>query len=438
MIKKLGQHKGENVKIKARVDTRRDQGKLIFFDFRDISGKIQGVVLPKSEAMEKAKTLRAEWVVEVEGLVNLRPENTVKEGVLNGELELKVENIEVLAEAEIPFDLNEDLNLDVRLDNLPYVLRSERSLNIFKVQSHIVKAFSETLNSLGFFLFQAPKIVGGDAEGGAEVYKLEYFGQEASLATSPQLYKQIMAGALERVYSVGNIFRAEKHSTSRHLNEYTSLDFEMAFIDSQEDVMEVLTKTLRGIKKEIETFCAENLKALGAEEQILLPEEIPKMKLSEAQKLLEETLGFENVVGLDDLDPEHERALSAYAKEKYASDLIYITHYPLSKRPFYTPEDPEDPGHTKSFDALFRGVEIVSGGQRRHRYEEVLEGLRNKNLDPEKFSFYLQAFKTGMPPHGGIGMGLERLTQKILGLSNVKEATLFPREINRIDLLLNK
>ncbi len=376
-------------------------------------------------------------MVEVSGVINQRPEKNINKDIVNGDVEIEITNIEILNKAEIPFELNEDLNLDVSLDNRPYVLKSDKNRAIFKVQAEIVKGFRNTLNSFGFTEFQAPKIVGGDAEGGAEVYNVEYFKNSASLATSPQLYKQIMVGVFERVFAVGNVFRAEKHSTSRHLNEYSSLDFEMGFIKDHADVMDMFADVMRGIKKNLEENAKAELDFLKAEE-ILIPDEIPTMKLSEAQVLLEEKLGAENAIGEPDLEPEHERMLCDYAKKELNSDLIFITHYPVSKRPFYTYEDENDKGFTKSFDALFKGVEIVSGGQRRHDYDDLVEGMKMKGLNPDDFKFYLQAFKTGMPPHGGIGLGLERITQKILGLKNVKEAALFPREINRIDTLLNE
>ena len=437
MIKNLSEKKGQEVKIKCWVDTVRFQGKMAFFDFRDVSGKVQGIIFGKPEVLESAKDLRNEWVVEVSGVINQRPEKNINKDIVNGDVEIEITNIEILNKAEIPFELNEDLNLDVSLDNRPYVLKSDKNRAIFKVQAEIVKGFRNTLNSFGFTEFQAPKIVGGDAEGGAEVYNVEYFKNSASLATSPQLYKQIMVGVFERVFAVGNVFRAEKHSTSRHLNEYSSLDFEMGFIKDHADVMDMFADVMRGIKKNLEENAKAELDFLKAEE-ILIPDEIPTMKLSEAQVLLEEKLGAENAIGEPDLEPEHERMLCDYAKKELNSDLIFITHYPVSKRPFYTYEDENDKGFTKSFDALFKGVEIVSGGQRRHDYDDLVEGMKMKGLNPDDFKFYLQAFKTGMPPHGGIGLGLERITQKILGLKNVKEAALFPREINRIDTLLNE
>ena len=256
------------------------------------------------------------------------------------------------------------------------------------------------------------------------------------MATSPQLYKQIMVGPLERVFSTGNVFRAEKHSTTRHLNEYTSLDAEMGFIDDHRDVMKELTEVLHHIFKHVVKTCGKELKLLNAVFP-LMPDIFPVMKLREAQALISKETG-EDCADKPDLDPSHERLLCEYAAKHLKSDFIFVTHYPVSKRPFYTHEDEDDPGFTKSFDLLFRGVEITTGGQRVHDPDVLVRKIEEKGLDPMAFSFYLQAFRFGLPPHGGWGMGLERLTQKLLGLQNIKEATLFPREINRIDTLLSQ
>lgn len=437
LIADLSQHVGETVSISGWVDVRRDQGKLVFFDFRDRSGKAQGVVLPGSPAMEGAKEVRDEFVVRVEGIVNKRPEKNVQADKQNGDVELEVKGIEVLAAPEaLPFELDADLNIDTRLDYLPLTLRSARSRAVFKVQAEIVKAYRAFLNSEGFTEFQAPKLIGDDAEGSGEVFEVPYFyDKTAHLATSPQLYKQIMVGALERVFAIGIVFRAEKHSTSRHLNEYTSMDVEMGFIKDHRDVMAVETKLMHAIAQHLRETCAPEFALLGAEIPEV-PDEIPSMKLREAQELIFKETGKDNRQE-PDLEPEDERWLCEWAKREKNSDFIFVTHYPVSKRPMYTMEDETDPGFTNGFDLLFRGVEITTGGQRRHNYENLIEGIKMKGLDPEKFSYYLQAFKYGMPPHGGWGMGLERLTAKFLGLQNVKEATLFPRDINRIDTLLS-
>ena len=279
--------------------------------------------------------------------------------------------------------------------------------------------------------------MGDDAEGGGNVFKVEYFkDRNAYLATSPQLYKQIMVGALERVFSTGNVFRAEKHSTTRHLNEYTSLDAEFGFITDHHDVMKVLTEVVHHIVSELAKKCSDEFKVVGGTVP-LMPDVFPYMKLREAQALIKKETG-EDCTNELDLDPAHERWLCEYSAKNLGSDFIFITHYPVEKRPFYTHEDENDKGFTKSFDLLFRGVEITTGGQRVHDHDTLVRKIEHKGLNPLNFSFYLQSFKYGMPPHGGWGMGLERLTQKILGLANVKEATLFPREINRIDTLLSE
>ncbi|MDE2173136.1 MAG: aspartate--tRNA(Asn) ligase [Patescibacteria group bacterium] len=431
LIGDLGGHIGETVLISGWVDVRRDQGKMVFFDFRDRSGLVQGVVLPASAAMEMAKDVRNEYVVRVEGVVNKRPEKNVQAGKQNGGLELEIKGIEVLSVAEpLPFDTDADINLDTMLDYRPLTIRREREKAIFKVQHEIISGFREYLDKNGFTEFQAPKLVGDDAEGGAGVFKVEYFkDRSAYLATSPQLYKQMMVGAFERVYATGPQFRAEKHATTRHLNEISMLDFEMGFIEDHTEVMRMIEGALRHITDRLARRAGDAFAATGASLP-LLPESFPVLKLREAQKILD-------ISPEPDLEPEHERRICEWAQKERGSDFIFITHYPVSKRPFYTMEDPEDPGFTKSFDLLFRGVEILSGSQRVHEYGVLTEKIRAKGLNPEKFSFYLMAFKYGMPPHGGIGMGLERLTQKYLGLDNVKEATFFPRDMNRIDVLLS-
>ncbi len=438
LINELSSHVGETVSISGWVDVRRDQGKLVFFDFRDRTGKVQGVVLPGSEAMETAKETRHEFVVAVEGIVNKRPDKNIQEGKQNGDIELEITGITVLAESEIlPFELDAEVNLDTYLDNLPLLLRTERARAIFKVQAEIVKAYRAFLNSEGFTEFQAPKLIGDDAEGSGEVFEVPYFNNKtAHLATSPQLYKQIMVGVLERVFAVGIVFRAEKHSTTRHLNEYTSMDMEMGFINNHHDLMATETRLMAYIAKHLTEVCGAEFKLLNAEIPTI-PETIPFLKLREAQELIFKETGKDKRTE-PDLEPEDERWLCEWSAKEHGSDFVFVTHYPVAKRPMYTMEDSEDPGFTKSFDLLFRGIEITTGGQRRHDYQNLIDGIKMKGLDPGNFSYYLQAFKYGMPPHGGWGMGLERLTAKFLNLPNVKEAALFPRDINRIDTLLSQ
>lgn len=418
LIGELAGKKGEMVLIQGWVSVRRDQGKMVFFDFRDRSGVVQGVTLPASAAIEIAKEVRNEYVVAVEGKVNERPEKNRKAGVQNGNLELEVTSLEIISKSETPFELGTEVNIDTYLDHMPFTLRSEKAKQIFKTQEAIIEGFREGMKGQGFTEFQAPALVGGDAEGGASAFEVDYYyDKKAFLATSPQFYKQIMVGVFERAFTTPKVFRGEKHAITRHLSEYSSLDFEMGFIKDHTEVMAALEKTMRLI-----------VQKAGIE--VAMPEKIPTLKLREVQKIL-------GVAEDPDLEPEHERAICEWALKEHNSDFVFVTHYPVSKRPFYTYEDENDKGFTKSFDLLFRGLEITTGGQRVHNHDELVDRMKGRGLKPELFSYYLQAFKTGLPPHGGSATGLERLTARLLNIPNVKEATLFPRDLNRIDTLLS-
>jgi len=373
----------------------------------------------------------------VSGKVNPRPEKNVQKDKVNGDIELEILGIEVLSSAkELPLDKDAEINIDTHLNNLPLTLRRAKYTAVFKVQAQIVKTFRDFFNRENFTEFQAPKLIGDDAEGGANSFDVTYFKHIAHLAQSPQLYKQIMVGVFERVFSIGNVYRAEKHSTTRHLNEYTSMDIEMGFINDHHDVMNIENKWLAYLADELSKNCSEEFKLWDIEIPVV-PNDIPKMTLRESQILITKETG-KDCTKEPDLEPEHERWLCDYAKKTWNSDFIFITSFPTAKRPFYTYRDEKDPTYTKGFDLLFRGVEITTGAQRIHNYDDLVSSMIEKKLDPEKFSFYLQAFKYGMPPHGGFGFGLERITAKLFGIDNVKEATLFPRDINRIDNLLSK
>ncbi len=430
LIGELGSHVGETVTIAGSVEVRRDQGKMVFFDFHDRTGFVQGVVLPGSEALETAKECRSEYVVKVEGKVNARPEKNVQAEKQNGNIELEVLQITILSMAhEIPFDKDTDLNIDTRFDYRPYTLRSERDRDIFSVQATILRAYRESLTRQGLLEFVAPALVGGDAEGGAAVFKVGYYyDQTAYLATSPQLYKQIMVGAFERVFTIAKIFRAEKSATTRHLSELTQMDFEMGFIDDEFDVMAVLEQTIRDTVEEVARVHADEFARLGATVP-KLGKKFPVLTLAEAHA----TLG---VTPEDDMTPEHERDICAWALKEHDSDFVFITKFPTDSRAFYTMGEPG--GISRGFDLLFRGLEINSGAQRIHNYDEMVTRITERGMDPEKFAFYLQAFKYGIPPHGGCSTGLERFTARMLELSNVKEASAFPRDMNRIDTLLSQ
>lgn len=436
LIQDLRDHIGKEVTIAGWIDVRRDQGKMVFLDIRDRSGSVQGVVLPGSNALETAHEIRAEFVVTMSGAVNKRPEKNINADVQNGDIELEIKEIKILSEAEVPFELDSEVNLDTLLDNQPYMLRNERSRSIFKLQETIIEAFREGLKKEGFTEFQAPALVGGDAEGGAAAFEVKYHHEQtAYLATSPQFYKQIMVGVFERAFTTLKVFRGEKHATPRHLNEYTTMDFEMGFIEDHRDVMDVHERIIRHVVQHAIDRHPHIFDQFNTEKP-LLSQKIPVLKLKDAQEILEKGYG-QKCVGEPDLEPEHERQICEWAKKEHQSDFIFITHYPTSKRPFYTYEDEADPGFTKSFDLLFRGLEITTGGQRIHNPDLLKKKIEERGLDPEKFAFYLQAFEVGMPPHGGCATGLERVTARMLELPNVKEATLFPRDLNRIDRLLS-
>lgn len=430
---------GQKVKICGWVDVRRDHGKLIFLDVRDRTGIVQAVINPKvsAEAHKTAQELRSEYVLEIQGKVNPRPENLINAKMATGTVEIEVADLKILVRAEaLPFELDTALNIDTYLDNQPLALRSRKNQAIFRIQSAIAQSFRDFLSGQDFTEFQAPKIVAQAAEGGAEVFKVDYFDHKAYLAQSPQLYKQIMVGVFERVFTVTSVYRAEPHSTTRHLNEYVSLDMEMGFIKDHTDVMNVLNGWMTSLTKLLRKNNVSDLALLGMELP-MVPKKIPMFKLKEAQKIIDKKYGTK-ATGLPDLDPEHERMICKYVQEKFDSEFAFITHYPTKKRPFYTYPDEDDPETTKSFDLLFRGVEITTGGQRINDYEQLLANIDKWGYRHENFSFYLEAFKYGMPPEGGCATGLERLTQKLVGVDNIKLATLFPRDMNRIDLSLGK
>lgn len=439
LIKDLKAHEGQEVTIKGWVDIRRDQGKLIFLDFRDRSGKVQGVILPNAtEAHEVGTKLRPEWVVEVKGKVNKRPERNVQAGKLNGDIELEILGITVLNPAEeLPFELNTEVTLETHLDNLPFTLKSQRTRDIFTLQASILDAYRNSLRNQNFTEFVAPALVGGDAEGGAAAFKVEYFkDQTAYLATSPQFYKQIMVGPFERAFTVAKIFRAEKSATTRHLSEATCLDFEMGFIENEREPMKVLENAIRDTVNAVKEKHADIFERFGTTAP-LIPAEIPIFTLAEAQALISKEFN-RTIEDTSDMAPEDERQICEYAKKNLGSDFVFITRFPTKKRAFYTYEDKDEAPFSRGFDLLFRGLEINSGAQRIHDHDTLVKRMEERGLDPAKFSFYLQAFKYGMPPHGGSSTGLERITARMLELPNVKEATSFPRDINRIDILLSK
>lgn len=435
-IGELSAHIGETILIKGWVAVRRDQGKMVFMDFRDMSGTVQCVVLPNHiEAIDAIKDVRLEWSLSIKGIVNKRPERNIKAGVVNGDIELEVTGLEVLAEAApLPFDMSIDgynLDLTTELDNRALVLRQPKIQAIFKVQETVIDSFREFMKQNKFFEFQAPAITPATAEGGAEVFQVDYFDKKAYLSQSPQLYKQIVMSAFERCFSVNKVFRAEPSSTTRHLTEIVSLDAEMAFIDSWKDVRDMAEETVRHILKQIELKNTDHIKILGATLPVMI-EKTPTLSLSEVQEKIFQKSG-RDVRGEKDTNPQDEREISEIIKEETGSDFVFIYGYPTRKKPFYVYPNPENPEFNEGMDLICRGVEWLSGGRRINNYEQLMKHVELWNMDPEKIKMFLQAFKYGVPPEGGFAFGAERITMQILGLKNVREASMFPRDMNRID-----
>ena len=322
------------------------------------------------------------------------------------------------------------LSLDVDLPLRPITLRHPRKQAVFRIQGAIADGFAEYMQSQGFTHIHTPKIVVAGAEGGANLFKLDYFGNPAYLAQSPQFHKQYLAGAFGRVFEIGSVYRAERHNTSRHLNEYIGLDFEMAYIDSMYDVMEMEVGMLKSVMQYVKEHCPEEIAMLNAE----IPEigEIPTIRFHEAKQIMEEKYGHKSKNRYD-LNPDEEVLLCQWAKEEHNSEFVFVTHFPSAKRPFYAMDDPEDPKLALSFDLLFRGLEITTGGQRIHDYQEQMDKLEARKMNAELFESFTMLHKYGMPPHGGLGIGLERLTMQLLGLNNVRDASMFPRDMNRLE-----
>lgn len=349
--------------------------------------------------------------------------------------EVRLINCKVLSEpaAEAPVVINNKevkASIDTLLDYRPITLRNAGERAIFKLQEGLCAGMRSFLGKNGFTEIHTPKIVFSGAEGGANIFRLDYFGREAYLAQSPQFYKQMMVGVFERVYEIAPVFRAEKHDTSRHINEYTSVDLEMGFIDDYRDIMRMETKMLAYTLDYIREHYSDELALLKADVPVV--EDIPAVSFMEAKEMISSAYKRE-IKDYEDFEPEEEKLLCDIIKKETESELVFVTGYKSSKRPFYTQDSKEDPMFTDSFDLIFRGIEVTTGGQRIHDYSTQVAKMLDRGMDIEKFSSYLMAHKHGLPPHGGLGLGLERFTAKLLGLQNVRYTTLFPRDINRLE-----
>lgn len=418
---------GKSVKTNGAVHAIRDMGRVAFIMLRKRDGLLQ-CVLEENTAEIAVKDLKEGQTLEACGVM-------MKNEKASGGMELKLCKIKILSEPAEPMPIpvskwKMNISLETNLDMRPVSLRNIRERAKFKIQEGVVKGFREFLSEQGFTEIHTPKIGAKGAEGGANIFKLEYFHRPAVLQQSPQFYKQMMVGVFDRVFETAPVFRAEKHNTKRHLNEYTSLDFEMGYIDGFEDIMAMETGVLQNIMRLLESRYARELAIL----EVGLPktEQIPCVRFDEAKRLVSEKYD-RPIRNPYDLEPEEEALISRYFKEEYDADFVFVTHYPSKKRPFYAMDDPSDPVFTLSFDCLFRGMEITTGGQRIHDYKMLKEKIAARGMTEEGMDAYLMAFKHGMPPHGGLGIGLERLTMKLIGEDNVRETTLFPRDLSRLE-----
>jgi nondiscriminating aspartyl-tRNA synthetase len=422
-------HIGEQVHIAGWLHSWRQMGGIHFLVIRDGWGTIQAVVETESEIaslVESGATF--ESVIAVEGHV-------VEETQAPGGAELHDLRIEVITPVReaAPVPLNKrklTTGLSTLLDHAPITDRHPSRRAVLRLASGVMSGFRRVLDERGFTEIATPKIVAAATESGANVFQLDYFGRPAYLAQSPQFYKQIMVGVFERVYEVGPVFRAEEHDTARHLNEYISLDMEMGFIEDHFTIMAVLRDVLASILDTLHEQYEAELELLRVA-MPLVPEQIPHIHFADAQEWIYRTHGVD-VRGEPDLSPQDERWLGQWAQQEYGSDFLYVTGYPMRKRPFYTYPDPERPEYSNSFDLIFRGTELVTGGQRLHRYEDYVAALEKAHLPMEPFAYYLEAFRYGMPPHGGFAIGSERLLMQLLGASNVRLTTAFPRDIMRL------
>ena len=418
---------GTEVKLEGAVHIIRDMGEVAFVILRKSEGLVQ-CVYEEGSVDFPLKDLKEESAVAVTGTVK-------KEDRAPGGVEVRLQTITVLSEPTEPMPLavnkwKMNTSLEAMLNMRPIALRNVRERAKFRIQEGVVRAFRDFLHSQGFTEIHTPKIGARGAEGGANLFKFSYFHKPAVLAQSPQFYKQMMVGVFDRVFETGPVFRAEKHNTKRHLNEYTSLDFEMGYIDSFEEIMAMETGFLQYAMNLLKTEYAKEVQILKLE----IPDvsKIPAVRFDVAKELVSQKYN-RKIRNPFDLEPEEEALIGQYFKEEYGSDFVFVTHYPSKKRPFYAMDDPEDPRYTLSFDLLFRGLEITTGGQRIHDYKMLTDKIAARGMTEEGMEQYLATFKHGMPPHGGLGIGLERLTMQLIGVEIVRETCLFPRDMNRLE-----
>lgn len=423
----LKAEEGTTIILEGAVHSVRDMGEIAFVILRKKEGLIQTVWEEGKTDMELSEIREGDYI-HVTG--QIKDEERAPHGK-----EVRLSTIRHLSHVSCPLPLPIDkwklnTSLEAKLDRRSLSLRNIRERARFRIQEGIVRGFRDFLYEQGFTEIHTPKIGAKSAEGGANMFRLSYFHRPAVLQQSPQLYKQMMVGVFDRVFETGPVFRAEKHNTRRHLNEYTSLDFEMGYIHSFLDICAMETGFLQYTMNLLEKEYGKELKLLN----ITLPDvgKIPYVRFDEAKRLVSEKYN-RKIRNPFDLEPEEEELIGKYFKEEYNADFVFVTHYPSKKRPFYAMDDPEDTRYTLSFDLLYHGLEITTGGQRIHDLSMLEEKIEAKGMTEEGLEQYLDAFRFGMPPHGGLGIGLERLTMQLLGEDNVREACLFPRDMSRLE-----
>jgi nondiscriminating aspartyl-tRNA synthetase len=424
----LPSHVGEQVTIAGWLHRRRELKSVTFLIVRDRSGLAQVVLSGPAAEPADVTALPEETVISVAGTVTANKQAPCGAEIVDP-------TITMLSEPAVPppFDLYRPTitaGLPTILDGAPTTLRHPNLRAGFEIAAASVHGFRRSLEERGFVEVHTPKMVESVTESGANVFKLDYFGRPAYLAQSPQFYKQAMVGVFERVFEIGPAFRAEPHDTARHLAEYTSLDAELGFISDHQDVMAVLRDTIAGMVAGVQERASSAVALLDVKLPVV-PAPMPQIHFEDAQELIAKHADWDPR-GEPDLSPADERWLCEWAALEHGSEFLFVTGYPMVKRPFYTHPDPSRPGFTNGFDLLFRGLELVTGGQRLHRYSDYLAALASRGDDPSSYASYLQVFEHGMPPHGGFAIGLERFTARLMGVTNIREVTLFPRDLHRL------
>ena len=431
-LKDLSDHLDKEIELYGWVNTVRDHKKIVFLDLRDSTGTVQVV------ADAEAASLSPEDVVVIKGLVKKRPEKLVNSKTPNGSIEVEAKQVSLVSKSHtLPFDMGKEelgLTLPVLLDNRTLTLRHHSVQKIFKVQEAVAEGFRNVAKELGCTEIFVPTIAASSTEGGAEVFEIKYYEHKASLTQSPQLYKQMLVPTFERVYTISHAYRAESSVTTRHLTETIQMDCEFGFVNFEE-LLDLLEKVCVGMIKHAETTHKDIVEEFT--KRPVLYGKVPRLTLTEAQEKIHKEFG-RVVKDIKDMSPEDEQDICKWAREKKSSDFVIITHYPTAKRAFYTKPDPKNPEFSLSYDVLFRGLEICSGSERINDYQELVDVIKKRGMNPDDFEMYLMAFKYGMPTEGGFSYGLERVTKQLLDLGNVRESSLFPRDMERVDVRFSK